>query len=169
MEPLPPNTHRSPVPIPPQRAAGRSAANQPASSGSLQTGFNSSTSTNQNTGNKILYSHSRRCVNRSSTFLSTLKLFLWCFFSYPLLHCDVFLKIQFNRLPQTLDSSRTFATLSKWKRRRTTRIGSLLAENLHLSPLCPPAKPRRPQQTPFPPLPLWKAKLPPQWVSTPRQ
>ncbi|XP_023814780.1 inositol polyphosphate 5-phosphatase OCRL-1 isoform X1 [Oryzias latipes] len=49
MEPLPPNTHRSPVPIPPQRASGRSAANQPASSGSLQTGFNSSTSTNQNT------------------------------------------------------------------------------------------------------------------------
>lgn len=133
MEPLAPTALRGPVPIPPQRATKTansvgSGVNPPKSTSALPPNLNNSTLTNQ-TNPGYLQIH---CVYGKQTFKHM------CFsshlksFSCKLVSVAVtlnhlflnflFLKIQFNRLLQTLALRTTSTTLSKWRKRKTTRI-----------------------------------------------
>lgn len=153
MEPLAPTAVRGPVPIPPQRAnktanSVSSGINPPKSTSALPPNLNNSVSTNQtNKGNTQTHFRKvqQRCINGSQRFNCIISLYfpnelLMLASDVRLIHLllnVLFLKIQFNHLPQTLALRTTSTTLSKWRKRRIIRIaqwppGSLLLSLLYL-------------------------------------
>lgn len=127
----------SAAPIPPQRAnktanSEGSGVNPPKSTNALPPNLNNSRSTNQTkTGN--VQEH-RASTQKASTITTLVK-------NRFLLLLIESSKIWFNHSPPTSALRTTSITLSKWRKRRTTRIASLLWGSLLRFPLYLRAKP----------------------------
>lgn len=117
MEPITPTPQRTPVPVPPQRIA--KTANPPKPTSAVPPSLNNNTPSTLNNTSKNKSTH-------NSWYKKVLILFKFTFVFHFL--C---LKIQFSHLFQTLALRTT--TLSKWKKRKITRIAWLPLGSLHLS------------------------------------